>query len=160
MILAIDPGPKESAFLVLAGEGRGAYFEEFGKLSNARLLGILRSGVFPADVVIEMIASYGMAVGETVFETCLFIGQLVEASRTRTYLVRRKEVVLHLCLSPRAKDSNVRAALIDRYGGPGTSKRPGLTYGIAKDTWSALAIATTFADLSKNEEWKNEHRRK
>ena len=45
----------------------------------------------------------------------------------------------------RAKDSNIRQALIDIYGKPGTKKEPNEFYNdskvkMAKDIWSALAI--------------------
>ena len=45
----------------------------------------------------------------------------------------------------RAKDSNIRQALIDKYGKPGTKKDPNLFYNdseqkVSKDIWSALAV--------------------
>jgi hypothetical protein len=43
----------------------------------------------------------------------------------------------------KAKDANIRQALIDKIGPQGTKKDPGPTYGISKDVWSALAIAVT-----------------
>jgi hypothetical protein len=46
----------------------------------------------------------------------------------------------------RAKDSNIRQALIDRFGEPGTKKVPGLLYGIKKDEWSALALGVFWHD--------------
>jgi hypothetical protein len=58
-------------------------------------------------------------------------------------------VKLHLCGSSRAKDPNVRTALLDRFGGAGakgTKAAPGPLYGIAADLWSALAIAVTWTD--------------
>jgi hypothetical protein len=54
-------------------------------------------------------------------------------------------VKLHLCESVRANDSNIRAALIDRFG-PGKEKAvgrkatPGPLFGLKGDEWSALAI--------------------
>ena len=45
-----------------------------------------------------------------------------------------------------AKDSNVRMAMLDRWGAPGTKLSPGVTFGLAKDEWSALAIASTVTD--------------
>jgi hypothetical protein len=50
-------------------------------------------------------------------------------------------VKLHLCNSPRAKDGNVRQALIDRVGPQGTKKGQGPTYGIKSHEWAALAVA-------------------
>jgi hypothetical protein len=146
-LLAIDPGPRESAFLVLEN-GRIC---EFGKTLNSRLISYLWVGAPEhTHLVIEMIASYGMAVGVEVFETCVWIGRFTEAGGPRVGYVYRKQVALHLCQSPRAKDSNVRAALIDRFGPPGTKRAPGATYGISKDVWSALAVAVTYADQSKD----------
>ena len=62
-------------------------------------------------------------------------------------LVYREDVKLHLCGSPRAKDANIRQALIDRWGGKaeavGTVKKPGPLYGVKSHAWSALAVAVT-----------------
>jgi hypothetical protein len=55
--------------------------------------------------------------------------------------VFRKDVKLHLCNSPRAKDANVRQALLDRLGPQGTKKAPGPTYGVKSHEWAALAVA-------------------
>ncbi len=148
-ILAIDPGCTESAWIV--SDDAGAIVE-FAKEPNATLLARLR--VAQQDVnhlACEMIASYGMAVGKEVFETCVWIGRFIEAWGNQPgggqhTLVYRREVKLHLCGSMKAKDSNIRQALIDRYGEPGTKANQGATYGISKDVWSALAVATTFHD--------------
>jgi len=66
----------------------------------------------------------------------------------------RKTVAAHLCNTSRANDSNIRQALIDRFGpgrekAIGTKKNPGPLYGIKKDLWSALAVAVTYADKIK-----------
>jgi hypothetical protein len=60
--------------------------------------------------------------------------------------ITRGEVKVHVCNSKKAKDANVRQALIDRLGKPGTKKAPGPTYGIAGDVWAALAVAVTWWD--------------
>jgi hypothetical protein len=91
-----------------------------------------------------MIASYGMAVGASVFETCVWIGRFVQTASVsggNVTRVFRKDVKLHLCNSPRAKDGNVRQALIDRLGPQGTKKAPGPTYGVKSHEWAALAVA-------------------
>src|SRR5678809_428964 len=87
---------------------------------------------------IEMIASYGMAVGREVFETCLWIGRFVQAARGEHTLVYRRDVKMHLCGNNAARDSNIRQALIDRFG-PGKDKAigrkalPGPLYGVSAD---------------------------
>jgi hypothetical protein len=103
-------------------------------------------------VVIEQIASYGMPVGETIFETCVWTGRLIEffemtACRTVSR-IPRKDVKLHLCNSPKANDATIKQALKDRFGEKGTKKSKGILYGIKKDEWSALAVAVTYADLN------------
>jgi hypothetical protein len=147
-ILAIDPGPEKSAYVVMA-DGR---IRAHGKVSNESLF---RDGAFKGwgiDLcVIEMIASYGMPVGAEVFETCVWIGRLIERSIDfgipAHARVTRNVVKNHLCHSSRAKDANIRQALIDRLGAPGRKATPGVTYGIAADEWAALAVALTWLDM-------------
>ena len=69
----------------------------------------------------------------------------------------RKQIVMHHCNDARAKDKNIRQAMIDRFGEPGTKKNPGGTYGISKDIWSALAIAAYALDIHEEIEsgWAN-----
>ena len=104
-------------------------------------------GPAQADMVaIEMIASYGMPVGREVFETCVWVGRYMERARRRRLPVRlvyRAEVKMHLCRSMKAKDGNIRQALIDKLGPPGTKKAPGVTYGVSGDMWAALGVAVT-----------------
>lgn len=137
-LLAIDPGTEQSAIIEWTGE----QILRKGIVPNDEVLPLLATSGAP--VVIEMIASYGMPVGRETFETVLWIGRFIqEAGRSgrpvRT--VYRKDIKLHLCHSMRAKDGNVRQALIDRLGAPGTKKAPGTTYGIASHLWAALAVA-------------------
>ena len=94
-----------------------------------------------------MVASYGMAVGKEVFETVRWVGRFQQAWRDpdAVRLVYRKDVKLHLCGSPRAKDTNIRQALIDLLGPRGTKKNPGPTYGVSSHAWAALGVAVTAA---------------
>jgi hypothetical protein len=149
-VLAIDPGPVESAYVRLeCGEITAS-----GKLPNEVLLFCLA----PADVLaIEMIASYGMPVGAEVFQTCVWVGRFVETWAPKPHrLIYRKDVKLHLCNSPRANDATVRQALIDRFGGKekaiGTKRSQGPLYGVKGDVWQALAVAVTFADAQAKKE--------
>lgn len=154
LIIAVDPGTVESAFVVLDVHGQPA---RHGKHANGDLRDHLRDWACAcpgAELVVEMIASYGMPVGREVFETCVWIGRFIEAwvaAGGVHALMYRREVKLHLCGQARAKDPNVRQALLDRFGpgkerAVGTKKQPGPLYGIAGDEWSALAVAVTHAD--------------
>lgn len=137
MILAIDPGTAQSAFM----QWNGAMWEH-GTVSNDELLVRLPDLSSGSNLVaIEMIASYGMPVGREVFDTCVWIGRFWSHCVAPVHLIYRKDIKMYLCGTPRAKDGNIRQALIDKYGAPGTRKQPGATYGISKHLLSALAIA-------------------
>ena len=86
-----------------------------------------------------------MAVGDDSLQTLIWTGRFQQWARNpeAVILVKRSAVKLHLCGSARAKDPNVRQALIDRLGAPGTKKNPGPTYGVSSHGWAALAVAVT-----------------
>lgn len=150
MFLAIDPGSAQSAIVYMDG-GKPV---EYGIYQNDDLVSALRlictHRVPPQEVVVEMIASYGMAVGAEVFETCVWIGRFTEAATAKTYRLFRNEIKNHLCHSSKANDANIRQALIDRFGGKekalGKKKTPGPLYGVHADIWAALAVACTWHD--------------
>jgi len=141
-ITGIDPGNTHSAFVMI----RGNKILDKGYLPNREFLFSIPPPMNEDNtegrIVCEMIASYGMAVGRTVFETCVFIGRIIEITDWHVERVTRIQVKSTLCHSAKAKDGNVRQALIDIYGPPGTKKNPGGTYGISGDMWAALAVAT------------------
>lgn len=156
-ILSIDPGTTESE-LLLWNAAEQSVIETYHVENVAAVRNIEETiktfGV--RSVCIEMVASYGMAVGREVFETCVWIGRLYQRVADAGYepvLVERREVKLHLCNSARAKDANVRQALIDRFGGKdraiGRRANPGPLYGVSGHAWAALALAVTFADTRK-----------
>ena len=146
-ILALDPGPTDSAFVLWDG----ARVIEAAHWPNADIRQVLIGREYDLAAC-EMIASYGMAVGKSVFETCVWIGRFVEVARVEPRLVYRRDAKLHLCHSPRAKDANVRQALIDRLGPQGTKKNPGPTYGMKSHLWAALAVGVFAWDQVKQEE--------
>jgi len=158
-VVAIDPGPERSAWVHL--DARTLVPLKFGIWENRRLLGSLREAPMPrADIwrlVVEMVSSYGMPVGKDVFETVLWIGRFIEAWQAPYSLIYRRTVKLLLCGTARAKDTNVRQAVIDLYpasgGGKtpqvGTKKKPGPLYGISKDVWQALAVGIAWVREAK-----------
>lgn len=152
-VLAIDPGPTSSAFVLFDGSS----VCDFGQLKNDELLARLRGRTFGAEpytTVIEQIESMGMAVGAEVFETVFWSGRFAQASRPFDRVTRRA-VKLHLCLSMRAKDGNIRQALVDRFGGQsvavGSKKHPGPLFGLSSHRWAALAVAVTWWDSAQKE---------
>lgn len=149
IVCAIDPGTEVSGWAIYSDER----VIDAGVCDNGDLLERLRGGkaVLGVDVLaIEMVASYGMAVGAEVFRTVWWTGRFaqvwLDATGHLAMEVVRKEVKLHLCMNPRAKDSNVRIALIDRLGPKGTKKNPGPTFGVSSHAWQALAVAVTTHD--------------
>jgi hypothetical protein len=145
-VIAIDPGPTESALVVWDG----AEVQELHYAPNDEILARLQTlRASDSPCVIEMIASYGMSVGAEVFETCVWSGRFMEAyGAERVHRIPRLKVKLHLCHDSRAKDSNIRAALIDRFGKPGTKRNPGALYGVSGDLWASLAVAVTWWDVN------------
>lgn len=148
-ILAIDPGTEESGWCLLE-DGRVI---QSGVYGNEKLLLLVRGAgqLVEVDVLaIEMIASYGMAVGREVFETCVWVGRFQQAwsDPNAVQLVYRRDVKLHLCSNAKAKDPNIRQALIDLLGKPVTKKAPGATYGVASHAWAALGVAVTVAGIT------------
>lgn len=147
-ILAIDPGNMETGYAIL--QLPEFQLIEFGKTENNALLGRFKAPLNVDAVAIEMVASYGMAVGREVFETCVWIGRFTQALQGENinYIYRREEK-LALCHDSKAKDSNIRQALIDRYAkhdlknGKGTKANPDVFYGVSKDVWQAIAVGVT-----------------
>jgi hypothetical protein len=154
-LLSIDPGNTESAFTVVDEACRPL---RIGKLSNEDLLSTLvdlaEDGLDEARI--EMVASYGMAVGADVFETCVWIGRfeqtLLYTLGVPTERQVRLPVKLHHCHDSKAKDSNIIQALVDRFArgqknrGKGTKGSPGWFHGFADDIWQAYALAVYAVD--------------
>ena len=142
-ILAIDPGPEQSAIVYLDGRVRSFIVD------NEVAARHVMESTFDV-LAIESVACFGMPVGAEVFSTCEWIGIFcwVWARHSLGDILRipRTQIKNALCGSARAKDSNIRQALIDRFGGSraaamGTKAKPGPLYGVKSHAWSALAVA-------------------
>lgn len=127
-ILAIDPGTTESAYVVY--DTATMVLGDFGKVLNEtmdEIVEIKADRSYCEHMAIEMPACYGMVTGQTVMETCRWVGIFQKGfGEEHTSLVYRKKrnnelgiesVTMHLCNSTRAKDPNIRQAIIDKYGG-------------------------------------------
>ena len=156
MIIGIDPGPVNSAYAVANEDDYKPVEVEI--LPNDEVLKRIANA--KEDwFVIEMVASYGMAVGKDVFETVCWIGRFYQAAimfgfrEDMCRRIYRGDVKMNLCQSMRAKDANVNRALVDRFAqhdlksGKGTKKNPDWFYGFNADKWAAYGVVVTFADI-------------
>lgn len=150
-ILAIDPGPLLCGWVVLDGQ----HVMSSGVDCTATVLMFVRSS--RCDwLAVEKFEARGMAMGQESIDTMVMAGRLQQAWRDpeAVRMVYRRTVKLHVCGSAKAKDANIRQALIDMWpaggGGKvpqiGTKRDPGPLYGISSHAWAALAVAVTVRD--------------
>lgn len=160
--LSIDPGTTKSGFVVM----QDRMPIDHGVAHNHEILALLDTT--PASLVTcEMVACYGMSVGASVFETCVWIGRFMQSYRYCDAFKRvtRMDVKMHLCKIASAKDSNVRQAVIDLYEPSGdgkvpqvgTKKNPGPLYGVKSHAWAALAIGNYAYDCLICERERGDH---
>ena len=153
-VLAIDPDPNGGSW-VLFREDQSIQAHGW----QTPIVELADFAALRADhVVVEGFQSYGMPVGASTFETVKCIGELRCACRLSKIPLElddeltRPKLKAALCHDSRAKDPNVRAALIDLYGGDkrtavGLKASPGPLYGVSKDVWSALALGIVWLSL-------------
>jgi hypothetical protein len=164
-ILAIDPGSEQSAWVLYGTASRRP--TAHGIWPNAELLGRLRNNdslltIGAAAMVIEWMQPRGRPTSAQEMETLYWIGRFVEAAEYGArssvpwpvHRLPRLKVKMALCGFANAKDGNIIAALVDRFGGVGGRRaavgvkaQPGPLYGITNDRWQALALAVAWADL-------------
>jgi len=164
-LIAIDPGYEQSAYLIYNTEfilsdfpiGEAIIENNTEVLHKLRERSNKHDAGRPDILLLEMVQHYGsgMAAGKTVFQTCVWIGRFIEAWEGNWQFLYRPQIRSRICGSVRAGDSNIRQALIDRFGPDrttaiGTKKKPGPLYGIKKDLWSALALAVAYAGLKSS----------
>lgn len=147
-ILAIDPGPVQSAAVVLTTHRE--IIDKYLACNEDMLLFIAKH--YNESLVIEMMSSYGQAVGREIFETCVWIGRFrqywtdlrfLDELPSEVLLPTRKEVLRYWCCN---NDSEIIEAIVRLWGGTsrravvGTDRKPGPLYGIKRDLWQALAL--------------------
>lgn len=144
MILSIDPGSVLSGW-VLYVPGNVV---DSGVHPNHDVLAWVRAGQGADLLCIEMMQARGMPTSNDEFLTLVWIGRFQQAWRDpeRVRLVYRKDVKMHLCGNMKAKDSNIRQALINLVGPQGKKAAPGPTYGVSSHAWAALGVAVTASE--------------
>ena len=170
LVLAIDPGNRESAYCVIDKETLKPL--RFGKVKNSELERMMlaymknwSNALVYSEMVIERVASYGMAVGKDVFQTCEWTGRFVELAllpQVPVSYVYRKDEKMHICGDSRAKDANIRRALIDRFAthdlknGKGTKDNPDFFYQFKADCWAAYSTGLTYIEAGPSERENND----
>lgn len=151
MILAIDPGPVKSAFVLVDDNNYKPV--QFDLIENSKVFYPIE-GAYD-HFVIECIASYGMSVGKDVFETCYWIGRFMQYAHMQNKKINRiyrMEEKMTICHNSRARDTNIRHALIDRFAqhdfknGKGKKDNPDWFFGFRADIWAAYAVGVTYID--------------
>ena len=114
-------------------------------------------------MVIEHVSSYGMRVGQTTFDTCVWIGRFMEcALRGGLYvkLMYRKDVKKQLNSTlPKGEkvtnDASIVNYLHQRFApntpnrGKGTKGSKGFFYGFKSDIWQSYALSVAYIDKNK-----------
>lgn len=146
-LLCIDPGNVESGICHFQGKYCNKD-KPFGKFANETVLELIKKGGID-QIAIEFPIPRGMPASLELFLTVEWIGRFKAAALDNGIpfdYIDRARVKMVVCNAPTATDTNIRAALIDIYGKPGTKKDPGPTFGFTKDTWAALAVGHTFIE--------------
>lgn len=155
MILVIDPGNEKSAYIFF--DKTKLALIEFGITDNQKLVAMIKERVDYNKLVVEYPRPRGQPMYYQLVDTIFWIGRFVEAAGCDWQPIDRKDVKMHLTGSTRSTDSNIRAALIERYFekdigryAPGDKSRlkriPDELRGISKDLWAALAVAVYYSD--------------
>lgn len=154
IISAIDPGTTQSGYVETSGD-EVLYADV---VQNDELIEMIRaiSGygaarmIEPRRLVIERFEARGMPIGDESIETMIWTGRFMQAwhNPAEVEFLKRSQIKIALCGTAKAKDANIRQALIDRLGSPGTKKAPGPTYGVTSHAWAALAVAVVAQEIA------------
>lgn len=157
-VIAIDPGPEHSGVVAWNGSVRLT-----GVIGNGMILESMQQWIneFSVDIVaVEQLCNQGRSVGQSTFDTAIWAGRFVEKAvqcHCDFQLVTRRQIkAWHCNKSIGVNDAMIRAKLIEKYGEPGTKKKPGRTYGVTSHAWQALALATFLTEGGISEISRNE----
>ncbi len=135
MLMAIDPGTTESAYVMMI-DGHPV---EFAKIDNYRMLELVEK--WHGRLFIEQFKSYGNPVGDSVFNACIWMGRFIQVYDSGAVLVPRKTYASTFCKGI-SSDAKIKAAMCKLFNEPQSPKRPvGQLKGMTGDVWQALALA-------------------
>ena len=151
MIIGIDPGPTNSAYVVIDDSyninTQGLKVIAKGWVPNAELEKLLEKESNPKhSLAIEFIQSYGASVGQSVFLTCYWVGVFSKAFNVKknTRLYARPSILSHITGGIRSKGKKqVRQSMMVRFGG---TKKGEPLHGITNHIWDAVAVVVYHID--------------
>jgi hypothetical protein len=155
-ILTLDVGTTHTAYCI-----GNLYYDiiEFNKVDNEYILGLINSSTLDT-LAYEEFASYGMPIGKSTMESIKWNGRYIQKAidnNLKVVPIFRKDVKINLCGTMKAKDTNIRQALINRFAqhdfknGKGTKNNKDVFYGVSADMWSAIALYVTYLDKLKED---------
>jgi len=167
MIIAIDPGPEESAIVCYVESASVGY--ECGQpiewsigpneYIRREIIDMASRYDDATTLAIEYTPPYSLQttsgrhyVPNQVALTAIEIGRFVQlwsVYERPAVLVSRMDVKKHLLGRATGNDAAITQAILARYGGTrenavGKKTSPGPLYGLKRDLWSALAVAITW----------------
>ena len=156
-ILAIDPGPAESGWVVMEDyKPIQGFKDENDVLSD--WVGLWAERLYA--IVIERPICTKHA-GTSISETAMVAGYMAGIANKScpVYYITRPKVKGRIAY--RGSDSDVISYLVNRFApgepnmGKGTKKKPGYFYGFKGDIWQAYALGVVFLDMIKSENKKD-----
>lgn len=178
LILAIDPGTKQSAYSLIREDYS---IVSAAKQPNEDVLALIHHGEFDVLVIECMEPRFhapgagktmGLRIGDEVYETCIWIGRFMEAAYARgkqVFRVFRSEERARLIPTKKnglpplvgkvgeSGDSKMRAALIarfarhDKVNGKGRAANKDFFYGFRADMWNSFAVGVVYLDKCREE---------
>lgn len=159
-ILAIDPGNVESGYTLIEVKTQKPI--RHGKIKNEELEELMLNEFEYDHLVLEMVASYGMSVGQSVFDTVFHTGRFSNIKPHIPYSqVYRRDVKMHLLGKSAVKDTHITQLLVHRFTTPderkewgdygkGVKANQGFFYGFNNDIYQSFAVGITWLDVTKN----------
>lgn len=132
VIVCFDPGNNLTGWCVYSIENKVLFYKN--KEDNLEVIEKFKEFFQKYNILqvgIEYPSSYGMSVGQSLYDTCTFVGILIQISKDNNInpeLVFRKSVKMFLCNSVRAKDAEVNLRVREYFGEDNTIKSPNVFY--------------------------------
>ena len=172
-ILAIDPGTTRTAYCMMT---EAPSVISAADVENEIVLRLVEDRDYDQMVVECMearnLSAAGQAIGQSTYETCIWIGRFIQAAAirgkpvARVYRSEERSLLVptkknKLPQPPKGTgsttDAKIRATLIalfakhDKKNGKGTRRNKDMFYGFQGDMWAAFAVGYTYLEKQKRE---------